>query len=140
ADGRGPATRLTERFLNRWGLNQPQDLIAAVYRGGRDRADFAALAPVVLEAAEEDDVATEIVEHAARELARAGEAVLRQLRWEGPIPLALAGGLLLGSEVYRRRVLHALTTLGVQPEPIALVEEPAQGAVKIAIANAYFRA
>ncbi|HZV06545.1 MAG TPA: N-acetylmuramic acid 6-phosphate etherase [Gemmataceae bacterium] len=140
ADRRGPATRLTERFLNRWSLNQPQDLVAAVYRSGRDRADFAALAPVVLEAAEEDAVAAEIVEQAARELARSGEAVLRQLHWEGPVPLALAGGLLLGSEVYRQRVLHALTTLGVQPEPIALVEEPARGAIKLAIANIHFRA
>jgi hypothetical protein len=74
------------------------------------------------------------VEQEARELARAGEAVLRQLRWEGPVPLALAGGLLLGSAVYRQRVLHALTTLGVRAEPIALVEEPAQGAVKLAVA------
>jgi hypothetical protein len=59
--------------------------------------------------------------------------VLRQLHWEGPVPLALAGGLLLGSAVYRQRVQQALTSLGVRAEPIALVEEPAQGAVKAAI-------
>jgi N-acetylglucosamine kinase-like BadF-type ATPase len=133
ADGRGPATRLTDRFLSRWGLTHSQGLVAAVYRSGRDRADFAALAPLVLEAVDEDEVAAEIVEREARELARAGEAVIRQLGWEGPISLALAGGLLLGSEAYRQRVLHALTTLGVRAEPIALVEEPAQGAVKLAV-------
>src|SRR5262249_44240153 len=132
ADGRGPATRLTDLFLSRFGRHQPQELIAAVYRSGRDRADLAALAPLVLSAAEEDRVAGEIVEREARELARAGEAVVRQLRWEGSIPLALAGGLVLGSEVYRQRVVHSLTTFGVQPEPISLVEEPAQGAVKLA--------
>ena len=133
ADGRGPATRLTERFLHRFGLSQPQELVAAVYRGGRDRADFAALAPLVLELIAEDDVADAIVEQQAQELARAGQAVLRQLGMEGPIPLALAGGLLLGSEVYRQRVLHALATLGVQPSPIAHVEEPAQGAIELAV-------
>jgi N-acetylglucosamine kinase-like BadF-type ATPase len=133
ADGRRPATRLTERFLSKLGLTHPQELIAAVYRSGRDRADFAALAPLILEAVEEDNIATVIVEREAGELARAGEAVVRQLGWEGPIPLALAGGLLLGSAVYRQRVLHWLGTLGVQAEPITLVEEPARGAVKLAV-------
>jgi N-acetylmuramic acid 6-phosphate etherase len=133
ADGRGPATRLTECFLKQLGLNQPQELIAAVYRSGRGRAELAALAPLVLEAVEEDEVAATLVEQQARELARAGEAVLRQLCWEGSVPLALAGGLLLGSEVYRQRVLDALATLGVQPGPIAFVEEPAQGAIQLAV-------
>jgi N-acetylmuramic acid 6-phosphate etherase len=134
ADGRGPATKLTERFLNRFGLTRPQELIAAVYRGGRDRADLAALAPLVVETAEDDAVAAEIVEQGARELAQAGESVVRQLGWDGPIPLALAGGLLLGSAAYRRRVLHTLTERGVHTEPVALVEEPARGAVQLAFA------
>jgi N-acetylmuramic acid 6-phosphate etherase len=133
ADGRGPATRLSEHFLSRLGLNQPQELVAAVYRSGRDRADFAALAPLVLELAETDEVAGELVEQQARELARAGQAVMRQLGMEGPIPLALAGGLLMGSKVYRQRVLHALTTFGVQPNPIDHVEEPARGAIALAL-------
>jgi N-acetylmuramic acid 6-phosphate etherase len=133
ADGRGPATRLTERFLSRLGLNQPQELVAAVYRSGRGRADLAALAPLVLAEAERDEVATAIVEQEARELARAGEAAMRQLRWEGPVPLALAGGLLLGSAVYRQRVLGALTALAVVPSTVTLVEEPAKGAVVLAV-------
>jgi N-acetylglucosamine kinase-like BadF-type ATPase len=133
ADGRGPATRLMERFLKQLGLNQPQELIAAVYRSGRDRAALAALAPLVLEEAEKDEVASAIVEQEARELARAGQAVLHQLRWQGPVPLALAGGLLLGSEVYGQRVLQALAAFGVELGPITRVEEPAQGAVQLAV-------
>jgi N-acetylmuramic acid 6-phosphate etherase len=133
ADGRGPATRLTERFLAQLGLTQPQELVAAVYRGGRSRADLAALAPLVLEVAEKDEVAGSIVDREAQELARAGEAVMRQFRWQGPIPTALAGGLLVRSEVYRQRVLNALTNLGVSAYPIAAVEEPARGAVQLAV-------
>jgi N-acetylmuramic acid 6-phosphate etherase len=133
ADGRGPATRLTERFMKHLGLAQPQELIAAVYRSGRDRADLAALAPLVLEEAEKDEVGGTIVDREARELALAGEAVIRQLRWQGPIPIALAGGLLLGSQVYQKRVLDALTSFGVSLGPIALVEEPASGAVQLAV-------
>jgi N-acetylglucosamine kinase-like BadF-type ATPase len=133
ADGRGPATQLTERFLSHWGLTQPQDLIAAVYRSGRDRADFAALAPLVIEAAEDDSVAVEIVEQGARELAKAGAAVTRSLKWDGPIPIALAGGLLLGSDSYQTRIITALRALGVQSGSITRVEEPVHGAVKLAL-------
>jgi N-acetylmuramic acid 6-phosphate etherase len=134
ADGRGPPTRLTERFLNRFGLRHPQELIAVVYRSGRDREDFAALAPLVVEMAEDDVVAGQIVEAGARELALAGEAVARRLGWDGPVPVALSGGLLLGSEGYRERVLGALRMLGIQPEPVQLVEEPARGAIRLALA------
>jgi N-acetylglucosamine kinase-like BadF-type ATPase len=135
ADSRGPGTSLTERFLNRFGLKQPQELIAAVYRGGRDRTEFASLAPLVIEAADEDAVAAQIVETGARELARAGESVTRQLGWNDPVPVALAGGLLVGSEKYRQRVLRFLHEHGVQALPVIVVEEPAQGAVKLALAE-----
>jgi N-acetylglucosamine kinase-like BadF-type ATPase len=135
ADGRGPVTTLTERFLNRLGLKQPQELIAAVYRGGRDRTEFAALAPLVIEAAEEDGVAAEIAEEGARELARAGQAVARQLGWNDLVPVAMAGGLLVGSEGYRQRVLRFLNECGVQVGSVVVVEEPAQGAVKLALAK-----
>jgi N-acetylmuramic acid 6-phosphate etherase len=132
ADGRGPTTRLTERFLNRFGLSHPQELIAVVYRSGRHREDFAALAPLVIEMAESDAVAEQIVEAGAQELAFAGQAVARALGWTGPLPVALSGGLLLGSEDYRRRVLGALRSLGIEPDPVQLVEEPAEGAIRLA--------
>jgi N-acetylglucosamine kinase-like BadF-type ATPase len=112
---------------------QPQGLIAAVYRGGRDRADLAALAPLVVEAAQDDAVAARVVEEGAQELARAGAAVAGQLGWDGPVPLALAGGLLLGSAGYRERVLGGLRSLGVQPGAVARVEEPARGALQVAL-------
>jgi N-acetylmuramic acid 6-phosphate etherase len=135
ADGRAPSTSLTERLLARLGVSQPQGLIAAVYRSGRDRADLAALAPLVVEAAEDDAVAAQIVEEEARELAQAGAAVARQLGWSGPVPVALAGGLLLGSEGYRERMIQGLRSLGVLPAVVALVEEPAQGALRLALSH-----
>jgi N-acetylmuramic acid 6-phosphate etherase len=135
ADGRGPATALTERFLAHLGLTQPSDLIGAVYRSGRDRAALAALAPLVLAAAEAgDSVADALVEEGAWELAEAVVAAARPLGLErGPLPVALTGGLLLESEGYRRRLLHALAELEVRAEPVTLVREPAEGAVRLAI-------
>ncbi|MCI0459176.1 MAG: hypothetical protein L0Z62_19645 [Gemmataceae bacterium] len=60
----------------------------------------------------------------ARDLALAGAAVV----W----PLALAGGVILGDSAYRRRVVEALRATGFNPAPVALVPEPAQGALRLA--------
>jgi N-acetylmuramic acid 6-phosphate etherase len=136
ADGRGPVTALTERLLGALGVSEPADLVGAIYRGGRDRAALAALAPVVLQRADEGDVvALSVVREAADDLAATAVAAARQL---GPgresVPLALAGGVLVGSPSYRQRVLDALAARGLQCDPVTLVREPAEGAVRLAVA------
>jgi N-acetylmuramic acid 6-phosphate etherase len=134
ADGRGPVTTLTDLFLHELGVSEPMDLIPAVYRGGRDRAALAALAPVVLEAGLQGDaIAREIVREAADQLARAvaAAATAVQLRLTD-LPLAITGGTLLGSDNYRQTVLHALTKHGVRPDPVQMVHEPAEGGVRLA--------
>jgi N-acetylmuramic acid 6-phosphate etherase len=93
---------LVRTLLDRLQLNRPQELIAAIYRGGLDRPALAALAPLVLEAAEEGDaVASAITQNGADQLALAAATSARQLGLVTPYPLALAGGLLLGSANYR---------------------------------------
>jgi len=135
ADGRGPATRLTEELLQALGLAQPADLVAAVYREGRDRATLAALAPVVLGAVGDGDVVAKVIVHqAAAELAELAVTAACQVGLHpGPVPLALAGGL-LASSIYRYYVLEALAQQGLCAEPVAVVDEPALGAVRLAIA------
>jgi N-acetylmuramic acid 6-phosphate etherase len=135
ADGRGPPTRLTDGFLAELRLREPADLVSAIYGGGRDRAGLAALAPTVLQAAQHGDaVACELVQNAANELAELAVAAARKVGLEHqPVPLALAGGLLLASSSYRRQVLEAAAQRGLRPEPVGLVEEPALGAVRLAL-------
>jgi N-acetylmuramic acid 6-phosphate etherase len=134
ADGRGPTTCLTERFLDTLRLAQPSDLVGAVYRGGRDRAALAALAPVVLQCADDgDSVASAVVQEGAGELAGTAAAAARRLGLgREPVPLALAGGLLLATASYRQRVLDALAAHGLRCAPLALVHEPAEGALRLA--------
>ena len=134
-DERGQPTALTERLLAKLGLRQPQELGSALYGGMWDRAKLAGLAPLVLDTADAgDSVAESVAADAARELARTGTAVANKLGFGNrSIPLALAGGVLLGSASYRKRVLEALASLGVQPDPVTLVHEPAQGAVQRAL-------
>ncbi len=135
ADGRGPATALTDRLLTRFGVGRPHDLIPVVYRGGWDRAALAGLAPLVFEsAAGGDGVAEDVVTRAAQELAFTASASARQLGFSvGPVPLALAGGVLLSGEDYRRRFLDALGALGLQGNPVTAVREPAEGAIRLAL-------
>lgn len=133
ADGRAQPTRLTDRLLAAFGLSRPEELVGAVYRGG-DRAALAALAPVVLAAAEAgDQVAGEIVGEAACELASAAAAAARQLDLGPSFPVAVAGGVLVESAGYRRQFLAALADRGLTASPVSLVTEPAEGAVRLAL-------
>jgi N-acetylmuramic acid 6-phosphate etherase len=133
ADGRAPATLLTDRLLAVYGLTQPQELVSVVYRGG-DRAALAALAPVVMQAAEDGDaVAEAIIREAAAELATAVAAAAGQLDLGSAFPVALAGGLLVSSAGYRDRFLAALADRGLTADSVALVTEPAEGAVRLAL-------
>jgi len=135
ADGRTPATPLTEQLLTAYGLTRPEELIGVVYRGG-DRAALAALAPVVLEAAEAGDPAADrIVRDAAGELAAAAAAAAAQLDLGLALPVALAGGLLVSDSGYRKRVLAAFAERGLAVGPVALVTEPAEGAVRLTLAR-----
>jgi N-acetylglucosamine kinase-like BadF-type ATPase len=137
ADGRGPATALTEAFLTRLGLARPQELVATIYRGGWDRPALAALAPLVLDAARANDaVAGQLVRQAAEELAETAAVVARQLGLEQqPLPVGLAGGVLLASDAYRQRVLAGLAARGIRADPVQLVPEPAAGAVRLAMTS-----
>jgi N-acetylglucosamine kinase-like BadF-type ATPase len=133
ADGVGPPTRLTAALLGQLQLADVRALVPALYGGAVDRAGIAALAAVVVELAGSDTVATGIVEEQARLLARTAAAAVRKLGPEGePVPLALAGGLLVGASAYRERFLAALREEGVTAGPVALVREPAEGAVRLA--------
>jgi N-acetylmuramic acid 6-phosphate etherase len=134
ADGRGPATSLTERFFAQLGLSQPQQLVPAIYHGGRDRAALASWAPLVLEAADAgDSVAIGVVGQGARELAHMAAAAARALGFDqSAVPLGLSGGVLRASVGYRQRILAVLQSLGIRADPIAVVREPAEGALQLA--------
>jgi N-acetylglucosamine kinase-like BadF-type ATPase len=134
ADGRAPATPLTKSLLTACGLTRPDELVGVVYCGG-DRATLAALAPTVLEAAESGDpTANEIIDTGASELASAAAAAARSLGLPAAFPVALAGGLLTACPAYRRRFLTALAARGLTADPVTVVAEPAQGAVRLALA------
>jgi N-acetylglucosamine kinase-like BadF-type ATPase len=128
-------------LLKRLCIQRPEQLIPALYQSKWDKAALAGLAIHVFDCAENDEVAAQIITQAAEELARTAAAVARKLAWSDvSFPLALAGGLFLGNEPYRQSVLRSLQSLGLRPEPIALVPDPAEGALKIAALKSAIRA
>jgi glucosamine kinase len=139
ADGRGPQTLLLERCLEAFGVNRAEGLLPHVYRRF-EKARIARLSQVVLAAAREGDaVAREIVARAARELALAALAVMRRLSFgEGPVPLALGGGLLVHERAYRMRVLRTLRRQRAL-RPVVVVERPAMSAARAARRLAAFQ-
>jgi N-acetylglucosamine kinase-like BadF-type ATPase len=133
SDGVLPPTQLTQAILKRFGLQTPAELIPAVYRGGWDRQKIATLAPLVLETAESDNVAAIIVQKAAADLADTALAAARKLDLPRTgLPLALTGGAILGNANYRQQFLDAVAARGLRVDPVTLVHDPAEGAVRIA--------
>ena len=103
---------------------------------------LAALAPTIIETADDgDSTANGIVIAGAGELAAAAAAAARQVGLATPLPVAMAGGLLASSpNLSIDRFLESLSNRGITAEPIAIVTEPAEGAVRLALARHPHRA
>lgn len=134
ADGRGPATGLTESFLAALKRSSAVDLISAIYDPAMTRARIAALSHVVFDAQSTGDVvAEEILAEAARGLVDQVAAVADRLGFTpGPFALALTGGVLLHRTEFRNRLKTVLEHRGMTAEPIVSVVDPVAGALRIA--------
>ena len=137
-DGRGPQTDLTPLVLRHFSLPRPDALVAEIYHQPQGRRAIASLSALVDRAREDGDpVAIDIMGQAADELALAAASVITRLEMRGePFPILLAGGLLresawLSAEL-RRRMAEVAPRAVVGP----LTQEPAVGAVRLAIAEA----
>ncbi len=152
ADGRLPAPSdpdpFSQQICEAVGVRSPQDLVSALYTPEWDRSRLASLAPIVIAAASKDpDLAQEMTDRAAQDLAQMIDAVRLNLGRElmqhqspharswfvGPLPIALAGGFLLGNDSLRSRLQVILRTQqGDGLGTIEPVNEPVQGAIALA--------
>ena len=133
ADGRGPATILFERICEHLEVREPAQLVEWFYDQELSRTRVAQLARLVEEAAADgDETAQDLLDHAARHLARAARAVERQLDFPGPFPLVLSGGAFRACPSLVRRLEARLDDLP-QARVVRLEAEPATGAVKLAL-------
>jgi N-acetylglucosamine kinase-like BadF-type ATPase len=137
-DGRGPETQLSADILAHFAIQDVSRLPRIVYDRELPRMSVAALGPIVQQARDKGDaVAARILERAADELVLAARSVALQLDMRGDaFPFILAGGVFrvvpwLGYEVARR-----LVEVAPRGQVRLLEEEPAVGAVCLAIAEA----
>jgi N-acetylglucosamine kinase-like BadF-type ATPase len=137
-DGRGPETRLTEDVLAHFNIDDTSRLPRIVYDRELPRMSVAALGPIVQQASDLGDaVASGILERAADELVLAARSVATRLEMRGDeFAFVLAGGVFrvvpwLGYEVTRR-----LVEVAPRSHVRLLEQEPASGAVGLALAEA----
>jgi len=126
ADGRGPATALTDGLIE---VTRSRDFRALVgWAAGADAGEVAALAEPVLRMADAGDgTAIEIVREQARQLAALVPPLVDALGEGAPVWL---GGGLLGNACYHAHVAESLAPLAVPVRPGPL--DSVTGALRLA--------
>jgi N-acetylglucosamine kinase-like BadF-type ATPase len=142
ADGRGGPTSLTPRLLAHFGLAGSTELIHRVYHKALAPSDVGALAGYVQQARDEgDEVAAGILNYAADELLTTAAAVTKRLEMESEsFSCVLAGGMFRAVPWLCDRMKRLLPSVAPHSRAILLEEEPALGAVQLALALAQGRA
>ncbi len=116
-------------------LQQPTELIPTIYGQANLRGQIAALAPLVLQAADDGDpVALRICQDASGELALLVQSVTQQLQLTPhQFDLALAGGVLTHSPMLVKLLSTALDEHRCAARAVELVPQPVQGALRLAL-------
>lgn len=138
ADGRGPRTTLTPLVLQHFSLPKPDALVTEIYHQAHSRRAIAALGSLVDAArADGDMVAGEIMNQAADELALSAASVITRLEMRGEqFPILLAGGMLKNSQWLPAEISRRMAEVAPRSAVMPLTEEPAVGAVRLALAEA----
>ncbi len=133
ADGVGPATIMHAMVLEKLDINDPRRILQKLSARGDVRREVAAIAPIVLDAAElHDPVATSIVINAVAEALKLVKAVATRLAFSEPYPLMLAGGVACSNRIFHAELMDSLSRLSPAPDPVHIVDEPVHGSLKIA--------
>jgi N-acetylglucosamine kinase len=137
-DGRGPVTALLERLPLAAGAASLEDLASRIYLESWSAAQIAALAPVVLRAADEGDaVARGIVAGSGHELSRAAVAVIRALGFgDDRLEVVLSGGIFAGSPAIFEAVRGEIRAFAPQADIHLPRHEPVTGAILLALREA----
>jgi N-acetylglucosamine kinase-like BadF-type ATPase len=141
ADGRGRESSLTPRLLGHFGLADATELIHRVYHEDLSPADIGALAQYVQQARDEGDpVAAGILDQAAEELVTTAAAVMKRLEMEREsFSFVLAGGMFHALPWLCNQLQVLLPSLATHSRTIRLEDDPALGAVQLAVAVAHGR-
>lgn len=137
-DGRGPHTQLTEDVLAHFGVTDAAGLVHVVYNRDVPPRSVANLGPIVQKARDRGDaVATQVLERAAEELVLAAGSVASRLDMRGDaFPCILAGGVFRVVPWLVEELTRRLSEVAPRCEVRLLSQEPAWGAVSLALEEA----
>ena len=128
------SSTLIDALVTAVGLREATDLLGWVYEAEREVSEIAALAPIVLTAAEEGNLAALLAVNQGSEwLATAVETVARKLHHTEPFQLVMGGGILGKSKFYREVVIQAIQTRLPHAQPILPRADAAVGAGLMAL-------
>ncbi len=135
SDRRGPQTALTSLVLRHAGTERIDGLVTQVYARADRRQAIAAMAGLVARAdADGDAVAREILAAAADELTLAGRSVVEQLEMRGErFRVVLSGGLFKMAPTVASMVARRVAEIAPRAVTAVLTDEPALGAVRLAL-------
>ena len=142
ADGRGRKTSLTPLLLGHFALSDAAELIHKVYHEDLAPNAIGALARYVQQAREDGDVAAGVIlDQAAEELTGTAAAVMKRLDMDREsFSFVLAGGMFHAVPWLCNQLKVLLPLLATHSRTIRLDDDPALGAVQLALAVANGRA
>ena len=137
ADGTGLATDLTSKVRTYLNIDESIQLVPWLYDPQRKPSDVAALAPLVLDAAEAgDSVATNLVARAADSLADTAVAAYRKLQQKDErLPISYGGSLIEKSSFYYGIVDQAIRTRLPEASLQPPLEKSVIGSAALALAE-----
>ncbi|HYM24354.1 MAG TPA: BadF/BadG/BcrA/BcrD ATPase family protein [Vicinamibacterales bacterium] len=142
SDGRGPSTALTAEVLAHFEIADVSHLPKIVYDRELPRVNVAALGPLVERVAGQGDAAAAgILDRAAEELALSARSVATRLEMRGDaFTFHLAGGVFRAVPWLAQELPRRLVEIAPRCQARLLDEEPAVGAVWLALAEAHGQA
>jgi N-acetylglucosamine kinase-like BadF-type ATPase len=132
-DEEGPDTSLIALVLKHLDTDNAREILQIMDQTGDIRREIASLAPILLHAAEEgDEVALGIVASATEATASLVRAAAKKVDLADAVSLAVAGGIVCSSSLYREILLDTLARLGVKLATVSVVREPVEGSLIMA--------
>jgi N-acetylglucosamine kinase-like BadF-type ATPase len=125
-------TKLLRQILAAWQLSTLDDLVRA--GNSSPLPDFSALFPIVLATAEAGDpIARSVLTQAGVELADLAKTVMRRLfEDDGPVPVAMSGGVFRQSALVRQVFYNSLRSEYPNASLSPTLIEPVKGALELA--------
>jgi N-acetylglucosamine kinase-like BadF-type ATPase len=138
--GRGPATRLTQAFMDFVRAADPIDLIDGLMNG-RYRLTAKAAPLIFQAAAAEDSVALDVIRWGGCELGEMAVAVIRRLKFEAlAFDVVQVGSLFEGSPLLAQTMMERIQPVAPQARLVKLAAPAVIGAVLLAMEQVDIRA